>query len=341
MKIYIIKHPLITALIHPKLTELRILTEFIISLSKNKNRITKKEKKRRIQLLTNIERREDLNKMNKKKRQDSSEFSSEDSKNSSDPSTLPATGDDEGTVNAQKRKGTIWKILFPEKKNEKQGTELERLVCRQVEHQISKDPKVKKSYADLENFENSEEGQSMTRSEFTKKKNRISAQLSRERREAILHSLIKVCLDNINAKKELDNDIEEVKKVVKSTICEDCSDKFKNLACPNKHPSTLSKKSAGSKSPKPIKNVPAMTVSRSGAYSILFAFATMACIAMVAFGPQLAQLGGQNTNNFITTHQPDTYTAFEARHLSEMEDENSVSPYIPSSGIQKRRSEML
>lgn len=45
---------------------------------------------------------------------------------------------EEDSVLPQKRKGTIWKILFPDKKSEKHGTELERLVCRQVEYQISK-----------------------------------------------------------------------------------------------------------------------------------------------------------------------------------------------------------
>lgn len=164
----------------------------------------------------------------KKMQQKLRKQSTESSKSISSPSNEKESAeDDDDSVNPQKRKGTIWKILFPDKKSEKHGTELERLVCKQVEFQISKNPKVIKSYTELEKFEHSEEGKNMDRSEFTKKKNRISAQLSRERREAILHSLMNVCIENIKAKKELDSDIEEVKRVLKETLCNECTDRLK------------------------------------------------------------------------------------------------------------------
>lgn len=118
----------------------------------------------------------------------------------------------------QKRKSTIWKILFPKKTFEHPDCDLERLVCSQVENQIAKNEKVIECYRQLRVFEDSEEAKSMTKADFIKQKNRISAQLSRERREAIMHSLIDVCLNNIKAKKELDADIEEVKQVLKESL---------------------------------------------------------------------------------------------------------------------------
>lgn len=137
---------------------------------------------------------------------------------SSSQSTKSPPRDDEENVNPQKRKGTIWKILFPDKKFKDVDCELERYVCAQVETKISQDPKVLKIYNDLQAFEESEESKKMLKDLYTKQKNRMSAQLSRERREAILHSLINVCIENIKAKKEMDKDIVEVKQVLKDTL---------------------------------------------------------------------------------------------------------------------------
>jgi len=205
-------------------------TENYNHIHKSMSDAEKKEKK--MNALNKHREKKRIKKMQQKLRKISTEDKiSDDSKDSSEQSTKKESAEEsDESVNPQKRKGTIWKILFPDKKSEKHGTELERLVCRQVEYQISKNPKVKKSYNELEKFENSEEGQTMNRSEFTKKKNRISAQLSRERREAILHSLINVCIENIKAKKELDSDIEEVKRVLKATICQECTSKLKNAS---------------------------------------------------------------------------------------------------------------
>ena len=65
----------------------------------------------------------------KQNRKLSSDQSSDYSKSHSDPAskTQSNRGDDE-FVTPQKRKGTIWKILFPNKKSESSSNELERLV---------------------------------------------------------------------------------------------------------------------------------------------------------------------------------------------------------------------
>lgn len=159
-------------------------------------------------------------KRRKKGNQKTKDTKSESESNFDKTSTKSPNGEVPDAVSPQKRKGTIWKILFPDKKSEDEACELERLVCKQVEQQISIDPKVIKCYNELTQFEDSQESKEMSRSEYTKKKNRISAQLSRERREAILHSLIAVCIDNIKAKKELDEDITEVREVLKETLCD-------------------------------------------------------------------------------------------------------------------------
>lgn len=225
-------------------------------------------------------------KRRKKGNQKTKDTKSESESNSDRTSTKSPTGDATDSVSPQKRKGTIWKILFPDKKSEDEGRELERLVCRQVEQQISTDTKVIKCYNDLTQFEESHESKEMSRSEYTKKKNRISAQLSRERREAILHSLIAVCIDNIKAKKELDEDIEEVKEVLKETLCDSCCGKLKG-AKHSEHsqkPSTLSKNTATLPhiSNRNKKNS-SMTIHRPGAWGLLMSFAVIACVLSVAF----------------------------------------------------------
>lgn len=208
---------------------------------------------------------------------------SESGKSSAVLSTKSPTGEDEDSVSPQKRKGTIWKILFPDKKSEDDACELERLVCSQVETQISKDPKVIKSYKELKLFEESDESQEMTKSEYTKKKNRISAQLSRERREAILHSLINVCIQNIKAKKELDADIDEVREVLKGTLCDGCSANIKGATWQNAKPSTLGLKPAGAAQSKEKRPNPGIVISRPGTWGLLMSFAVIACVLSVAF----------------------------------------------------------
>lgn len=77
-----------------------------------------------------------INKLREKKRlkkmktkhKNSTDEKSETSKDFSEPSTKNLNLEEGDSISPQKRKGTIWKILFPDKKSEAQGTELERLV---------------------------------------------------------------------------------------------------------------------------------------------------------------------------------------------------------------------
>ena len=125
----------------------------------------------------------------------------------------------------------------------------------------------------------------MTKSEFTKQKNRISAQLSRERREAIMHSLISVCINNIKAKKELDADIEEVKQVLKESLWGSCNSNLRGVQCSSEKPSTLHIKASGDKEMKDInekKSISAISVSRPGTWGLLMSFAVIAWVLGVA-----------------------------------------------------------
>ena len=209
---------------------------------------------------------------------------------SNSPSAGKASSIDEAdSCTPQKRKGTIWKILFPQEKTETEGTELQRLVCRQVEDQISKNSKVIQICEQLKNLENSEEGKSMLKDEFTKKKNRISAQLSRERRGAILHSLINVCIENIKAKKQYEADLIEVKQILKDTLCDPCTKNLINIAEESKRPSTINKPVSKNKPIRGRKTTPAVTVAGGGAVKMMmtiFGLAVIACIAGVTLAPQ-------------------------------------------------------
>ena len=222
----------------------------------------------------------------KNKHKNSTDEKSESSKESSEQSTKNLNVEEIDSVSPQKRKGTIWKILFPDKKNETEGTELERLVWKQVEYQISKNPNVINCCNELENFENSEEANVMDKHEFTLIKNRISAQLSRERRQAILHSLINVCLENIKAKRELDDDIDEAKNIIKSTIWEWWKTKFKEMTNLHKN-STINKEAASDAHTKPKQKKNSMiSISRNGTFALIMSLAVFACIATMSLLPQ-------------------------------------------------------
>jgi hypothetical protein len=197
----------------------------------------------------------------------------------SEPSENSSTGDESSS--AQKRKGTIWKIIFPELDMNDKALKLERKVCSQVEAKVDEDPTVKKWNKKLKDFESSKESSSMSKDDFTKQKNRISAQLSRVRRNAIMQSLIQVCIFNIKAKMEQDEDIEEVKQVLKEHLCTECKGKFTGSSCPNSRPSTLSHAPSSTSSQRV--NRPAITFSRGGAFNIFMSLALVACIMSVAF----------------------------------------------------------
>jgi hypothetical protein len=208
-------------------------------------------------------------KPNKNSGQISQNTSSEESKTTDD------------SITPQKRKGTIWKILFPDKDIEDDECELERLVCSQVENQIARDLKVIECFKQLKAFESSPEALNMSKVEYTKKKNRISAQLSRERREAIMHSLINVCVTNIKAKRDLNADVEEVKHLLKDTLCSDCKHSLRGKPNPTVRPTTIHTKAACDTKEK--RKNPGITITRPGAWGIVMSFAVMACIFTAAF----------------------------------------------------------
>lgn len=73
------------------------------------------EKKQRKQnAIDKLKEKKRLQKMKRKAKDEKSESG----KSSAVLSTKSPTGEDEDSVSPQKRKGTIWKILFPDKKSE-------------------------------------------------------------------------------------------------------------------------------------------------------------------------------------------------------------------------------
>ena len=270
----------------------------------------------------------------KNKHKNSTDEKSESSKESSEQSTKNLNVEEIDSVSPQKRKGTIWKILFPDKKNETEGTELERLVWKQVEYQISKNPNVINCCNELENFENSEEANVMDKHEFTLIKNRISAQLSRERRQAILHSLINVCLENIKAKRELDDDIDEAKNIIKSTIWEWWKTKFKEMTNLHKN-STINKDAASDAHTKPKQKKNSMiSISRNGTFALIMSLAVFACIATMSLLPQTENkplMINANLNLLDYGEEIQTINNMEKRYLrstSENFDDVAETPKV-------------
>lgn len=243
-----------------------------------------------------------------------------DSDQASPKSSSEESKTTEDSIAPQKRKGTIWKILFPDKELESDECELERLVCTQVENQIAKDAKVIECYKQLKAFETSAEGLGMSKIEYTKKKNRISAQLSRERREAIMHSLINVCITNIKAKKDLNADVEEVKHLLKDTLCSDCKLNLKGKQSPTLKPSTINMEAASDFKEK--KKTAGITITRPGAWGIVMSFAVIACLFTASF----VNLDNQNDPNF--TAIPETKLSDPIRYLKSFDDSYNVPALI-------------
>lgn len=299
-----------------------------------KFRLIKANKERKQNAINKHREKKRLKKM-KNKHKNSTDEKSETSKDSSEPSTKNLNIEENDSVSPQKRKGTIWKILFPDKKSEIEGTELERLVWKQVEYQISKNPNVISWWNELENFENSEEANSMDKHEFTLIKNRISAQLSRERRQAILHSLINVWLENIKAKQELDSDIDEAKKIIKSTICDGWKTKFKEITSGKCMNSTINKEAASdTHSKSKTKKSSALSISRNGTLAILMSLAVFAWIATIGLLPSTENKQMMvNTNLSLIDYSSEiqTINSMEKRYLrssTETFDEAVESPKV-------------
>ena len=265
-----------------------------------------------------------VNKIRDKKREQKMKSKPNGDGRNSDQASPKSSGEEskitDDSITPQKRKGTIWKILFPDKDIEGDECELERLVCTQVENQIAKDPKVIECYKQLKAFEISSEAMDMTKAEYTKKKNRISAQLSRERREAIMHSLINVCITNIKAKKDLNADVEEVKHLLKDTLCSDCKLNLRGKQSPATRPSTLNMKAASDLKEK--KKNPGITISRPGAWGIVMSFAVIACIFTATF----VNMDSQTDAAFASL--PDSKLADPIRFLKSMDESDNLPALI-------------
>lgn len=128
-----------------------------------------------------------------------------------------------------KKKDTVWKIIMPGK-NRKYATFTEQKVVREIESLIDKQPLVQKSLTQLkeidEAIQNSSPNQSK-KNEYTSKKNRISAQLSRDRRSAIVQSLMELCVSSMEQKEELEGELEGARDILKKSLCTDCKDALK------------------------------------------------------------------------------------------------------------------
>ena len=86
-----------------------------------------------------------------------------------------------------KKKDTIWKIIMPDKRRE-HATDSERRLVEEVEAMIEQRPQVQKTLRALQELDEktTEDSTKDAKERYTVKKNRISAQLSRDRRSAIV-----------------------------------------------------------------------------------------------------------------------------------------------------------
>ena len=112
---------------------------------------------------------------------------------------------------------------------------------------IEKTPQVKKtlqalSELDESNLENSNRG---GKEKYTVKKNRISAQLSRDRRSAIVQSLMELCVQNIEKRKHMEQELEEAKDILKRTLCDGCKGNLKQRVKLPQNRSKQQKKHSG------------------------------------------------------------------------------------------------
>jgi len=139
----------------------------------------------------------------------------------------PEEEQEESSDAEPKKKDTIWKIVLPNV-NRKNATSSERRVVDKVESLIDKNPRVMKSLSQLHSLENGNVRYSKSEKEkFTIKKNRISAQLSRDRRSAIVQSLMELCVQNVSKRDEIETDLDEAKEILQKTLCNDCKGNLK------------------------------------------------------------------------------------------------------------------
>lgn len=128
-----------------------------------------------------------------------------------------------------KKKDTVWKIIMPGK-DRKYATTTEERVVQEIEDLVDRQPLVQKSLKQLQELDDalaSSKPSSAEKAAYTSKKNRISAQLSRDRRSAIVQSLMDLCVDNIERRENLEFELDEAKDVLKKTLCEECKTNLK------------------------------------------------------------------------------------------------------------------
>ena len=52
--------------------------------------------------------------------------------------------------------------------------------------------------------------------------------MSRDRRSAIVQSLMDLCVENVRRREELERELDEAKHILKRTLCEDCKEGLSN-----------------------------------------------------------------------------------------------------------------
>ena len=111
-----------------------------------------------------------------------------------------------------------------------EASAIQREVADQIESMIDNTPECQKSIRQLCELEapGAIEKLGGSKTEYTNKKNRISAQLSRDWRSQIIQTLMDLCVQNIERRRELEDQLEGAKDVLKETICDDCKTNLKN-----------------------------------------------------------------------------------------------------------------
>ena len=85
---------------------------------------------------------------------------------------------------SNKKKDTVWKIIMPGK-DRRHATYTEQKVVREIENLIDKHPQVQRNLTQLKEIDEAiqmEKPSHEVKEQYTQRKNRISAQLSRDRR---------------------------------------------------------------------------------------------------------------------------------------------------------------
>ena len=129
-------------------------------------------------------------------------------------------------------------------KSRNHATEQEQRVVEEVEQMIERRPNVLKTLQALNDLETNNTREN--RDKYTVQKNRISAQLSRDRRSAIVQSLMELCVTNFEKRDALERDLEDAKDILQKTLCGTCKDGLrKRCSKPKKSGSGITVKGKG------------------------------------------------------------------------------------------------